>query len=800
MAGEKRSQDQDETARTVLIDIEGTTTSISFVKTDIPRAATPTTAMAMAMPMAMAMAVVRAIPTHRPDVCGKASIYTVEFHGGLLSSRLGGVPARVFGKSPPPPPSPSCFETLFPYVRQNLKDYIETKWEDEEFKQDYEKLKEQAKKDENDKLDGFVAIIGDKPEEEKDSLLKNVLWQMDSDRKTGALKQLQGHMWREAYKTGAIKAHVYEDVPKALESWKNDGRKIYVYSSGSVEAQKLLFGHSIHGDLLKYFSGFFDTEVGAKQESDSYKNILSKIDDQPSNVVFLTDVVKEAAAAKEAGLSTVIVVREGNAALNDEEKIMYTTIKSFLDLTFQTSTKRQKLETTNEKIDKDTTDVSEPMDTSEDVEVPDINDPNIKKNEDVKKETESEGTECLKNQMSQDTSISSPQKEEPMAIEKDPSNSEQKTPIAEAEESVVKPKDMNEDTNNSSGNAEETVKDDTTLLTTKKSDQIVIPEKTEENLDTVTTEIVPTANKSLDVSISESISKSENTPTSSEEKIKDSTDIAKDIKVESVDKTQVADNDKKDDIEPQSQNCDNTTADKLKECLTAEKDEKEEKESKIVSGKSENENVTKNEQEEIKNVEPIAVDLAENGETTQAAVENITVTEMEATTSTTDVKKEVTTPADVSAEKSLETVAKTEKIDEKTSQETEETMVTDAEKRENETTKQETKDEETVKEENVVDTKDKNIVDSEKQKLNGTAQNGNTDVPVLDDKLHSNGLNEGPSKETTSEEAAAQNGEPESSSESSAESIKVKKVVDSTVVEGAGEPDVVPPVVVAATS
>ncbi|GAB1868332.1 Enolase-phosphatase E1 [Camponotus japonicus] len=723
MAGEKRSQDQDETARTVLVDIEGTTTSISFVK-----------------------------------------------------------------------------ENLFPYVRQNLKDYIETKWEDEEFKQDYEKLKEQAKKDENDKLDGFVAITGDKPEEEKDSLLKNVLWQMDNDRKTGALKQLQGHMWREAYKTGAIKAHVYEDVPKALESWKNDGRKIYVYSSGSVEAQKLLFGHSIHGDLLKYFSGFFDTEVGAKQESDSYKNILSKIDDQPSNVVFLTDVVKEAAAAKEAGLSTVIVVREGNAALNDEEKIMYTTIKSFLDLTFQTSTKRQKLETTNEKIDKDTTDVSEPMDTSEDVEVPDINDPNIKKNEDVKEETESEGTECLKNQLSQDTSISSPQKEEPMAIEKDPLNSEQKTPIVETEESAVKPKDMNEDTNNSSGNAEETMKDDTTLLATKKSDQIVIPEKTEENLDTVTTEIVPTANKSLDVSISESISKSESTSTSSEEKIKDSTDIAKDIQVEPVDKTQMADNDKKDDIEPQSQNCDNTTADKLEECLTAEKDEKEEKESKIVCGTSENENITKNEQEEIKNLEPIAVDFAENGETTQAAVENTTVAEMEATTSTTDVKKEVTTPADVPAEKSLETVAKTEKIDEKTSQETEETMVTDAEKRENETTKQETKDEETVKEENVVDTKDKNIVDSEKQKLNGTAQNGNTDVPVLDDKLHSNGLNEGPSKETTSEEAAAQNGEPESSSESSAESIKVKKVVDSTVVDGAGEPDVVPPVVVAATS
>ncbi|XP_072746251.1 uncharacterized protein Enoph [Anoplolepis gracilipes] len=714
MAGEKRSQDQDETARIVLVDIEGTTTSISFVK-----------------------------------------------------------------------------ETLFPYVRQNLKNYIESKWEDEEFKQDYEKLKEQAKKDEKDQLDGFVTITGDKPEEEKESLLKNVLWQMDNDRKTGALKQLQGHMWREAYKTGAVKAHVYEDVPKALESWKNDGRKIYVYSSGSVEAQKLLFGHSVHGDLLKYFSGFFDTEVGAKQESDSYKNILSKIDDKPSNVVFLTDVVKEAAAAKEAGLSTVIVVREGNAALNDEEKVTYTTIKSFLDLTFQTSTKRQKLETANEKVDEGTTDVSEPMDTSEDVEIPD--DKKIEKNEDAKEVTELEETDCLKSQSSQDASISLSQQEEAMTIEKDPLNSEEETPIAEAEKSGIKSKDMNKDTS-SPGNAEETMKDDTTV--TKNSDQI--PEKSEEKLDT-DTEIIPTANKSLDVSMSESISKSENAPMSSEKKIKDSTDIVKDVQDELVDKIQTAENDKKDDIETQSQNCDKTTMDKLEECLTAEKDEVK-KESKIVSGTSESENIlAKNEQEEIKNLESTVLDFTENGETVEAAMEK--VTETEATTSTTDVKKEVTIEKEATVEKSLEVIAKTEKIDEKTPQETEETVVADTEKRENETTKQEiAKDEETVKEENVVDMKDKNIVDSEKQKLNGTAQNGNTDVPVLDDKLHSNGLNEGPSKETTSEDAAAQNGEPESSSESSAESIKVKKVVDSNVVDGTGEPDVVPPVVVAATS
>ncbi|XP_012216839.1 enolase-phosphatase E1-like isoform X2 [Linepithema humile] len=678
MAGEKRSQDQDETllARTVLVDIEGTTTSISFVK-----------------------------------------------------------------------------ETLFPYVRQNLKNYIETKWEVEEFKQDYEKLKEQAKKDEEDKLDGFVAIAGDKPEEEKDSLLKNILWQMDNDRKTGALKQLQGHMWREAYETGAVKAHVYEDVPKAFELWTNDARKIYVYSSGSVEAQKLLFGHSINGDLLKYFSGFFDTEVGAKQECDSYKNILSKIDEKPSNVVFLTDVVKEAAAAKEAGISTVIVVREGNAALTDEEKLTYTTIKSFLDLTFQTSTKRQKLETTDEKVDEGTTGNSEPMDTSEDVEMTDVSDKKVEKN-DAKETIKSEEAECAKKQLSEDASTSAAQKEEPVAIEKDSSNSERETPTTESND--AKSKDKIEDTSSSEG-AKQTMKDGAATLAKKDSDKVT-PEKTEDNLDVAATEVTP--DDSMDVSVPETVSKSENTSTSSEKKTEDSIDVAKDAQAEVADKTQKVESNEKVDDGPQSQTSDKN--DKPEESLKTEKEEVKEK-SKIVSGTSESKDIlAKSEQEEVTKMETTA---AENGEITEPAVEKTTVppkvTDTEATTSTTDVKKEATTETPV--EKSLETVAESEKADEKTPQgiKAEETVATDAEKRENEPTKDAMKEEEAaaaaVKEENVVDAKDKNTVDSEKQKLNGTTQNGDTDVPVLDGKLHSNGLNEGSSKETTSKEAAAQN-------------------------------------------
>lgn len=475
----------------------------------------------------------------------------------------------------------------------------------------------------------------------------------------------------------------------------------------------------------------------------------------------------------------MIVIREGNAALTDEEKTTYTTVKSFLDLTFQMSTKRQKLETADDKVDEGTADVSEPMDTSEDVEISDVNDKKVEKN-DAKEVIESEGN--TKDQPSEDTSISLGQAEESIAVEKDISNTEQ-----EMTDSDAKLKDTNEDIG-SSESAKCTMKDDTA---TKDNDKGTVAEKTDENLDIIVT--TAAADDSIDVSKSETIL------TSSEKKIEDSIDIAKDTQAESTNKIQTIENDEKaDDNESQSQTCDKNIANKSEECLIGKKDDAKE-ESKIISDTSESENIlAKSEQEAIKET----TDVTENGEAPETAVEkttvSVTVTETEATV--TDIRKEATASTEVSGGKSSEVTAESEKVDDKVAQGME-TKTTDADKRENETMQQETiKEEEPVKEENVVDTKDKNTVDSEKQKLNGTTQNGNTDVPVLDDKLHSNGLNEGSSKETTNEDAAAQNGEPESLSESSAESIKVKKVVDSAVADGAGESDVVPPVVVAATS
>lgn len=115
---------------------------------------------------------------------------------------------------------------------------------------------------------------------------------MSVDRKTGSLKTLQGLIYPKGYKDGKIKAQVYEDVPKALEQWVSTGHKVFIYSSGSVDAQKLLFANTEQGDLSAHIAGYFDTAVGAKVESKSYVTIAKEIDFSPEEIVFLTDIVK----------------------------------------------------------------------------------------------------------------------------------------------------------------------------------------------------------------------------------------------------------------------------------------------------------------------------------------------------------------------------------------------------------------------------------------------------------------------------------------------------------------------------
>jgi enolase-phosphatase E1 len=133
------------------------------------------------------------------------------------------------------------------------------------------------------------------------------------DRKATPLKSLQGMIWRVGYEAGTLQGHVYADTPEFLRRWHADGRKLYVYSSGSEEAQKLIFGHTAYGDLTSLFSGFFDTRVGAKREADSYREIARRIGIDAGEILFLSDIGEELDAAREAGMQTCQLLRDAKA-------------------------------------------------------------------------------------------------------------------------------------------------------------------------------------------------------------------------------------------------------------------------------------------------------------------------------------------------------------------------------------------------------------------------------------------------------------------------------------------------------
>jgi enolase-phosphatase E1 len=137
---------------------------------------------------------------------------------------------------------------------------------------------------------------------------------IDEDRKHTALKALQGMIWADGYRAAAFIAPVYPDAVQALVAWQSAGFPLYVYSSGSVTAQRLFFAHSDAGDLTSLFTGWFDTAVGSKREPASYRHIAESIGMPPDQILFLCDVVPELDAARDAGLQTALVDRREDYA------------------------------------------------------------------------------------------------------------------------------------------------------------------------------------------------------------------------------------------------------------------------------------------------------------------------------------------------------------------------------------------------------------------------------------------------------------------------------------------------------
>lgn len=224
-------------------------------------------------------------------------------------------------------------DVLFPYARDNVGRHLDITYDSAETQDDIKLLRLQVEEDLEKGIAGAVPVPADDAGKAEviAALVANVEAMIKSDRKITSLKQLQGHVWRTGFQNNELLGIVYNDVPKALEKWNDLGFKVYIYSSGSRLAQRLLFGNTNHGDLRNFLSGFFDTTVGNKKERKSYIEITESLGvDNPSEILFVTDVHQEATAAKSAGLEVIISVRPGNGPLPENNE--FRTVKTFAEI------------------------------------------------------------------------------------------------------------------------------------------------------------------------------------------------------------------------------------------------------------------------------------------------------------------------------------------------------------------------------------------------------------------------------------------------------------------------------------
>lgn len=184
-------------------------------------------------------------------------------------------------------------KTLFPYARAHIADYIRLHAQDTFVREQLAAVEKEA---------GRVLSL-------EAGIVQLIQW-IDEDRKITPLKALQGVIWAQGYKNGDFTGHVYPDAERRLREWHAAGKKLYVYSSGSVQAQKLIFSHTPYGDLTPLFSGYFDTRVGGKRETAAYTRIAQEIGLAAGEILFLSDICEELDAARDAGMQTVWLVRD----------------------------------------------------------------------------------------------------------------------------------------------------------------------------------------------------------------------------------------------------------------------------------------------------------------------------------------------------------------------------------------------------------------------------------------------------------------------------------------------------------
>lgn len=207
-------------------------------------------------------------------------------------------------------------DTLFPYVLEHLQEYLKT-LDEAAYKELAEKLRSDLSKEEQEQV------------MDTNDCAAMVTFMVQNDKKVASLKGMQGKMWRAGYENGQLKGHIYSDFVPMLEWMQSHGVKVHIFSSGSVQAQKLLFRHTTAGDLTKYLESHFDISTsGNKKVATSYTNIAASLGVSPSEIVFCSDSEDELKAAREAGIgSAVMSVRPGNAPIKEVHTKIFTLLQ-----------------------------------------------------------------------------------------------------------------------------------------------------------------------------------------------------------------------------------------------------------------------------------------------------------------------------------------------------------------------------------------------------------------------------------------------------------------------------------------
>jgi len=194
-------------------------------------------------------------------------------------------------------------DVLFPYAAEHLPEFIR--------EHRTERLvREQL---------NAVAELSGKASHDAEPLIQQLLDWIASDTKATPLKALQGMIWEHGYRTGGYRAHVYADAVQKLTEWHEQKLNIYVYSSGSIQAQKLFFEHSVYGDMRPLFSDYFDTTTGSKQDENTYRAITASIGCDADSILFLSDIESELDAAKVAGLQTYWLLRPDDSSIDPRD-------------------------------------------------------------------------------------------------------------------------------------------------------------------------------------------------------------------------------------------------------------------------------------------------------------------------------------------------------------------------------------------------------------------------------------------------------------------------------------------------